>query len=60
MTIVLNGKGEPLSLDPSGPIQTTDERIGPSGRKRLQQSASGLCSANYPLASRHWASKQWG
>jgi len=44
MTVLLKGKGEPLSLDPAGQIRTIGERINPSGRKRLQQA----------LASRDW------
>jgi len=45
MTILLKGKGEPLSLEPAGQIRVIGERINPSGRKRLQQA----------LASRDWA-----
>jgi len=45
MTVLLKGKGEPLSLDTSGPIRTIGERINPSGRRRLQQA----------IASRDWA-----
>ena len=45
MPILLKGRGEPLSLDPSGQIRTIGERINPSGRKKLQQA----------LASRDWA-----
>jgi len=45
MTVLLKGKGDPLSLDPFGQIRVIGERINPSGRKRLQQA----------LASRDWA-----
>jgi 5-methyltetrahydrofolate--homocysteine methyltransferase len=45
MPILLKGRGEPLSLDPSGQIRTIGERINPSGRKKLQQA----------LANRDWA-----
>ena len=45
MTVLLKGKGEPLSLDPSGQIRVIGERLNPSGRKKLQQA----------LASRDWA-----
>ena len=45
MTVLLKGRGESLSLDPSGPIRAIGERINPSGRKKLQQA----------LASRDWA-----
>jgi len=45
MTVLLKGKGEPLSLDPLGQIRTIGERINPSGRRRLQQA----------IASRDWA-----
>jgi 5-methyltetrahydrofolate--homocysteine methyltransferase len=45
MTILLKGRGEPLTLDPAGQIRTIGERINPSGRKKLQQA----------LASRDWA-----
>ena len=44
MTVVLKGKGDPLSLDPLGQLRTIGERINPSGRKRLQQA----------MASRDW------
>jgi 5-methyltetrahydrofolate--homocysteine methyltransferase len=45
MPILLKGRGESLSLDPSGQIRTIGERINPSGRKKLQQA----------LANRDWA-----
>ncbi len=45
MTVILKGKGEPLSLDPLGQIRVIGERINPSGRRRLQQA----------MASRDWA-----
>jgi len=45
MTVLLKGKGDPLSLHPAGQIRVIGERINPSGRKRLQQA----------LASRDWA-----
>jgi 5-methyltetrahydrofolate--homocysteine methyltransferase len=45
MTVLLKGKGEPLTLDPSGQIRVIGERLNPSGRKRLQQA----------LSSRDWA-----
>ena len=45
MTVLLKGRGEPLTLDPSGQIRVIGERINPSGRKRLQQA----------LANRDWA-----
>jgi len=45
MTVILKGKGDPLSLDPAGQIRAIGERINPSGRKRLQQA----------LSSRDWA-----
>ena len=45
MTVLLKGRGEPLSLDPAGQIRTIGERINPSGRKKLQQA----------LANRDWA-----
>jgi len=45
MAVLLKGKGEPLSLEPSGPIRTIGERINPSGRKGLQMA----------MSSRDWA-----
>jgi len=45
MTVLLKGRGEPLSLDPYGQVRTIGERINPSGRKKLQQA----------LANRDWA-----
>lgn len=45
MTVLLKGKGDPLTLDPAGQIRAIGERLNPSGRKKLQQA----------LSSRDWA-----
>jgi len=37
MTTELRGRGEPITLDPSGPSRIIAERINPSGRSRLLQ-----------------------
>jgi 5-methyltetrahydrofolate--homocysteine methyltransferase len=37
MSVELKGTGEPLQIDPSGPVRIIGERINPSGRKKLRQ-----------------------
>jgi len=37
MTSILQGTGNPLEIDPNGPIRMIGERINPSGKKRLHQ-----------------------
>jgi 5-methyltetrahydrofolate--homocysteine methyltransferase len=37
MTTVLQGRGDPIEIDPNGPARIIGERINPSGRSRLRQ-----------------------
>ena len=37
MTVLLQGAGEQVAIDPSGPVKIIGERINPSGRKKLRQ-----------------------
>jgi len=37
MTFVLQGRGDPLEIDPNGSARIIGERINPSGRSRLRQ-----------------------
>lgn len=45
MATILQGKGEPLVLDPLGPVRVIGERINPSGKKKLLEA----------LINRDWA-----
>lgn len=36
MTTLVQGKGDPIEIDPNGPVRIIGERINPSGRSRLR------------------------
>ncbi len=37
MSMILQGRGDPITIDPAGPARIIGERINPSGRKNLRQ-----------------------